>query len=192
MFKLAILDRDGVINRPSAAYIKSVEEWRPLPRSIDAIAQLSKAGYKIAIATNQSAIGRGLFDVGELNAMHRKMNRAVEAAGGRIDAIFFCPHIASINCECRKPKPGMLLEILRRFSLPATEAFMVGDNERDILAAKAANIRPYLVLTGDGMTTKAVLKLKQNVEVFDDLSATVAHILKSDLVNVSSNSIGHQ
>jgi D-glycero-D-manno-heptose 1,7-bisphosphate phosphatase len=188
MFKLAILDRDGVINRPSAAYVKSVEEWRPLPRSIESVAQLSKAGFKIAIATNQSAIGRGLFDVGELNAMHRKMNRAVEEAGGKIDAVFFCPHLATVNCECRKPKPGMLLDILQRFGLPATEAFMVGDNERDILAAKAANVHPYLVLTGNGMTTKSALNLKQDVEIFDDLSATVAHILNLNLGRASLGS----
>jgi D-glycero-D-manno-heptose 1,7-bisphosphate phosphatase len=188
MFKLAILDRDGVINRPSAAYVKSVEEWRPLPRSIESVALLSKAGFKIAIATNQSAIGRGLFDVGELNAMHRKMNRAVEEAGGKIDAVFFCPHLATVNCECRKPKPGMLLDILQRFGLPAEEAFMVGDNERDILAAKAANVHPYLVLTGNGMTTKSALNLKQDVEIFDDLSATVAHILNLTLGRASLGS----
>jgi D-glycero-D-manno-heptose 1,7-bisphosphate phosphatase len=177
MYKLAILDRDGVINKPSTAYIKSVEEWRPIPGSIDAIARLTKAGIKVAIATNQSAIARGLFDVGELNAMHRKMHQAVELAGGRIDAIFFCPHHPSANCECRKPKSGMVLDLLNRFKIQAQDAFMVGDHERDVLAAQGAGVKPFLMLTGQGLGNREALKKKLAVEMYDNLATLVEHLL---------------
>jgi D-glycero-D-manno-heptose 1,7-bisphosphate phosphatase len=177
MYKLAILDRDGVINKPSTAYVKSVEEWRPIPGSIDAIARLTKAGIKVAIATNQSAIARGLFDVGELNAMHRKMHQAVEQVGGRIDAIFFCPHHPSANCECRKPKSGMVLDILNRFKISASEAFMVGENERDVIAAQGAGVKPFIVLTGQGLGKRETIKKKLPVEMHDNLSALVDHLL---------------
>jgi D-glycero-D-manno-heptose 1,7-bisphosphate phosphatase len=177
MYKLAILDRDGVINKPSTAYIKSVEEWRPIPGSIDAIARLTKAGIKVAIATNQSAIARGLFDVGELNAMHRKMHQAVELVGGRIDAIFFCPHHPSANCECRKPKSGMVLDVLSRFKVSADEAFMVGDNERDVIAAQGAGVKPFIVLTGQGLGNREALKKKLPVDMHDNLSSLVEHLL---------------
>jgi D-glycero-D-manno-heptose 1,7-bisphosphate phosphatase len=182
MYKLAILDRDGVINKPSTAYVKTVEEWRPIPRSIDAIARLTKAGIKVALATNQSAIARGLFDVGELNAMHRKMHTAVELVGGRIDAVFFCPHHPSASCECRKPKSGMVLDILRRFKIAPHEAFMVGDNERDVLAARGADVKPYVVLTGQGLGNREALKKKLDVEMFDDLAALVEHLVSTKFV----------
>jgi D-glycero-D-manno-heptose 1,7-bisphosphate phosphatase len=182
MYKLAILDRDGVINKPSVAYVKSVEEWRPLPGSIDAIARLTKAGIKVAIATNQSAIARGLFDVGELNAMHRKMHQAVELAGGRIDAIFFCPHHPLANCECRKPKSGMVLDLLSRFKIQARDAFMVGDNERDIVAAQGAGVKPYLVLTGQGLGNREALKKKLAVEMHENLAALVEHLLAQQTI----------
>ncbi len=177
MYKLAILDRDGVINKPSTAYVKSVEEWRPIPGSIDAIARLTKAGIKVALATNQSAIARGLFDVGELNAMHRKMHQAVEEVGGRIDAIFFCPHHPSANCECRKPKSGMVLDILNRFKISADEAFMVGDNERDVIAAQGAGVKPFIVLTGQRLGNREALKKKLPVEMYENLSTLVEHVL---------------
>jgi D-glycero-D-manno-heptose 1,7-bisphosphate phosphatase len=182
MYKIAILDRDGVINKPSAAYIKSVAEWRPIPGSIDAIARLSKAGIKVAVATNQSAIARGLFDVGELNAMHRKMHQAVELAGGRIDAIFFCPHHPSANCECRKPKSGMVLDILNRFKVNAHEAFMVGDNERDVFAAQGAGVTPYIVLTGQGLGNREALKKKLQVDMHDNLAALVENLLAPNVI----------
>jgi D-glycero-D-manno-heptose 1,7-bisphosphate phosphatase len=182
MYKLAILDRDGVINKPSTAYVKSVEEWRPIAGSIDAIARLTKAGIKVAITTNQSAIARGLFDVGELNAMHRKMHQAVEMVGGRIDAIFFCPHHPSANCECRKPKAGMVLDALSRFKISANEAFMVGDNERDVLAAQSAGVKPFIVLTGQGLGNREALKKKLQVEMHDNLSALVEHLLAEKAV----------
>ena len=114
--KLVILDRDGVINFDSDAYIKNPDEWRPIPGSLDAIARLTQSGYHVVVATNQSGVGRGLFEMATLNAIHDKMHRAVERAGGRIDAVFFCPHAQDANCGCRKPKPGLLEEIGRRFS----------------------------------------------------------------------------
>src|SRR5581483_10194631 len=113
--KLVILDRDGVINVDSDAFIKSPEEWIPIPGSLEAIARLNQAGYRVAVASNQSGIGRGLFDMATLNAMHEKMHRAAAVVGGRIDAVFFCPHTAEDQCECRKPKPGMLKMILERY-----------------------------------------------------------------------------
>jgi D-glycero-D-manno-heptose 1,7-bisphosphate phosphatase len=177
MYKLAILDRDGVVNRPSSAYIKTADEWRPIAGSIEAIAKLSKAGIKVALATNQSAIARGLFDVGALNAMHKKMHDAVELAGGRIDAIFFCPHLPTANCTCRKPKSGMVLDILERFRIPADQAFMVGDHERDIQAAAGANVEAFLVQTGQGLGNKETIKKKFDVPVFQDLAAVVKHTL---------------
>jgi D-glycero-D-manno-heptose 1,7-bisphosphate phosphatase len=176
MYKLAILDRDGVINKPSLSYIKSVDEWQPLPGSIEAIARLTKAGIRVAIATNQSAIARGLLDVGELNAMHKKMNRAAERAGGRIDAIFFCPHLPSNNCDCRKPKPGMMLNILNRFRVSAADTFMIGDHDRDVQAAQAAGVKPFLVLTGQKLDKKAEAKV--GVPTFNNLAAVVQHVLE--------------
>jgi D-glycero-D-manno-heptose 1,7-bisphosphate phosphatase len=172
MYKLAILDRDGVINKPSLSYIKSVDEWQPLPGSIEAIARLTKAGIRVAIATNQSAIARGLLDVGELNAMHKKMNRAAERAGGRIDAIFFCPHLPSNNCDCRKP----MLNILNRFRVSAADTFMIGDHDRDVQAAQAAGVKPFLVLTGQKLDKKAEAKV--GVPTFNNLAAVVQHVLE--------------
>ena len=128
--KLVILDRDGTINFDSDQYIKSPDEWRPIPGSLEAIARLTQAGFRLVVATNQSGIARGLFDVATLNAIHDVMHRAVAQAGGRIEAVFFCPHAADSDCACRKPKPGMLLEIGRRFNVPLEDAYMVGDAMR--------------------------------------------------------------
>jgi D-glycero-D-manno-heptose 1,7-bisphosphate phosphatase len=132
--KVVVLDRDGVINADSDAFIRSPDEWIALPGSLEAIARLNQAGYRVAIATNQSGIGRGLFDMNALNAMHLKMHRMVAAVGGRIDAVFFCPHTAEDHCECRKPKPGMLKMIAERFEADPDETPMVGDSLRDLQA----------------------------------------------------------
>ena len=137
---------------------------------------LAQAGYRIVVATNQSGIARGLFDMTTLNAIHNAMHRAAAQAGGRIDAIFFCPHAADSDCECRKPRPGMLLEIARRFNVPLEEAYMVGDAVRDMQAAAAAGARPVLVLTGKGRKTQAAGDLPQGTLVFDDLAAFAEHI----------------
>jgi len=174
--KFIILDRDGTINHDSDQYIKSPAEWKPVGGSMEAIARLTQAGYRLVVATNQSGIARGLFDMATLNAIHDAMHRAVAQAGGRIDAIFFCPHAADSDCDCRKPRPGMLLEIARRFNVPLEEVHMVGDAARDLQAAVAAGARPVLVLTGKGKKTQAAGNLPPGTHVFDDLAAFAEHV----------------
>jgi D-glycero-D-manno-heptose 1,7-bisphosphate phosphatase len=174
--KLIILDRDGVINEDSDMYIKSVAEWRPLPGSAEAIAALNHAGYRVVVATNQSGIGRGLFDTATLNQMHAKMNRVVAQAGGHIDAVFFCPHKNDDHCECRKPKPGMYREIARRYERDLTGVIAVGDSLRDLQAAAAVGCQPVLVKTGKGLQTLVAGNLPAGTLVFDDLAAVAAHL----------------
>jgi D-glycero-D-manno-heptose 1,7-bisphosphate phosphatase len=174
--KLIILDRDGVINEDSDAYIKSPDEWRPLPGSLEAIARLTKAGYRIAVATNQSGVARGLFDLATLAAIHAKMNRAVATAGGRIDAIFFCPHAADQQCHCRKPRPGMIEEILRRYRAEPNAVTVVGDALRDLQAAVAVGCTPVLVLTGKGRRTMRAGDLPPQTLVRVDLAALAAEL----------------
>jgi D-glycero-D-manno-heptose 1,7-bisphosphate phosphatase len=174
--KLIILDRDGVINHDSDAYIKSPEEWRPIPGSLEAIARLTKAGYRIVVATNQSGVARGLFDLETLGAIHARMHQAVAEAGGRIDAIFFCPHGPDSGCACRKPKPGMLIEILRRFGADASEVTTVGDSLRDLQAAVAAGCKPVLVLTGKGRKTMQAGDLPPRTVVRVDLAAVASEL----------------
>lgn len=174
--KLVILDRDGTINHDSDQYIKSPAEWRPIKGSIDAIARLSRAGYRVVVATNQSGIARGLFDTATLIAIHDTMQRTVAQAGGRIDAVVFCPHAADAACECRKPKPGMLLEVGRRFNVALEGVYMVGDAQRDLEAAAAAHARPVLVLTGKGKSTQAGGGLPSGTRVFPDLAAFAQHV----------------
>ena len=146
--KLIILDRDGTINRDSDDYIKSPDEWLPLPGSVEAIARLCQAGWHIAIASNQSGLGRGLFDLATLNLMHDKMNKLLAAAGGRVDAIFFCPHLPQDNCQCRKPLPGLFEQIGERFGVPLDQVHAVGDTLRDAQAAALAGCQTHLVCTG--------------------------------------------
>jgi D-glycero-D-manno-heptose 1,7-bisphosphate phosphatase len=169
--KLVILDRDGVINAESDAYIKTPEEWVALPGSLEAIARLNQAGYRVVVATNQSGIGRGLFDMAALNAMHAKMNRALAAIGGRVDAIFFCPHTQNDNCDCRKPKAGLLRTIAERFEVAAAETPVVGDAMRDLEAAAALGAPPHLVLTGKGRKTQDEGPLPPGTKVHADLRA---------------------
>jgi D-glycero-D-manno-heptose 1,7-bisphosphate phosphatase len=172
--KLLMLDRDGVINHDSEQYIKSPAEWKPIKGSIEAIARLTQAGWRIVVATNQSGIARGLFDMSMLNAIHDAMHKAVIQAGGRIEAIFFCPHAADANCECRKPKAGMLEEIRRRLNVPLQGVPYVGDSLKDLQAAAAAGARPVLVLTGKGKKTRDAGGLPVGTEVFADLAAFAA------------------
>jgi len=174
--KLVILDRDGTINEDRDDYIKSPAEWQPIPGSLEAIARLTQAGYRVVVATNQSGIGRGLFDTATLNAIHETLQRAVQQAGGRIDAIFFCPHADEARCECRKPRPGMLLEVSRRLNVALEGVPMVGDALRDVQAAAAAGARPVLVLTGKGKKTQAAGGLPPGTEVFPDLAAFAARL----------------
>ena len=174
--KLIILDRDGTINEDSDQYIKSPAEWKPIPGSLEAIARLTQGGWRVVVATNQSGIARGLFDMAALNAIHAEMHRAVNLAGGRIEAIFFCPHAADSNCECRKPKPGLLREIASRMDTGLAGVPMIGDSLRDVEAAAAAGAKPYLVLTGKGKKTRAAGGLPPGTEVFPDLAAVAARL----------------
>jgi D-glycero-D-manno-heptose 1,7-bisphosphate phosphatase len=177
--KLVILDRDGVINFDSEHFIKSPAEWKPIPGSLEAIARLTQAGYRVVVATNQSGIGRGLFDMDTLNAMHDKMHRAVQAVGGRIDAVFYCPHSADSKCDCRKPKPGMFNRIGACFNTDLSEAYAIGDSLRDLQAAFAAGARPVLVLTGKGEATLKENELPEGTLEFADLATAVDHIITS-------------
>ena len=184
--KLIILDRDGVINEDSDAFIKTPDEWIPLPGSLDAIARLTKAGYTIVVATNQSGLGRGYFDIMTLNAIHQKMQNAVKAAGGQIEAIFFCPHTASDNCDCRKPRQGMFSTISERFDTPLEDVPSVGDSLRDLQAAFLAGCTPILVLSGKGKKTLENGGLPPKTIIFDDLSAVADHLLEADQKNSAS------
>ena len=171
--KLIILDRDGVINQDSDLYIKSPDEWIPLPGSLEAIARLNQWGYRIVVCTNQSGIGRGLFGMDVLNAIHDKMIKAAAHAGGTIDAIFFCPHTNADDCDCRKPKPGMLREVGTRYNVDLTGVPVIGDSLRDLQSARAVGAQPMLVLTGKGKKTKLDPDLPEGTLVFADLAAAV-------------------
>ncbi|MEW5889336.1 MAG: D-glycero-beta-D-manno-heptose 1,7-bisphosphate 7-phosphatase [Pseudomonadota bacterium] len=174
--KLIILDRDGVINYDSDQFIKSPDEWKPLPGSLEAIARLNQWGYRVVVATNQSGIGRGLFDMDTLNAIHDKMIKAAAQVGGRIEAVFFCPHAADAACECRKPKAGMLREIAERYHIELTGVPAVGDSLRDLQAAAAVGATPILVLTGKGEKTRGGTPMPENTLIFTDLAAVAAHL----------------
>jgi len=176
--KLLVLDRDGVINADSPDYIKSPDEWQPLPGSIEAIARASNAGYTIAVATNQSGVGRGLFDLDMLSAINGTMIEAVEAAGGRIDLIVFCPHKPDEGCECRKPKTGLLRRIDSELGVELAGQWMIGDSIKDIAAARAARMQPVLVRTGNGVSVERELQDKTDVLIFDDLAAAVDSLLE--------------
>jgi len=171
--KLIILDRDGVINYDSDAFIKTPDEWKPIPGSLEAIAHLTQMGYRVVVATNQSGIGRGLLDMAALNAINDKMWKAANQAGGRIDAMFFCPHTCTDKCECRKPATGMFKEIAQRFGLELNGVPAIGDSLRDMQAAAVVGAIPVLVLTGKGEKTKAEGELPKNTRIFSDLAAAV-------------------
>lgn len=178
MLKLLILDRDGVINYDSDAYIKSVEEWIPLPGSIEAIAQLSKAGWTVAIATNQSGIARGYYDIATLDAMHARLRALVAEQGGEVGLVVYCPHGPDEGCDCRKPKPGMLKIISERYKVPLAGIWFVGDSLGDLEAAKAVDSQPVLVKTGKGDKTQAK-NLPVGTLIFDDLAAVAAELINN-------------
>ncbi|QRM20709.1 D-glycero-beta-D-manno-heptose 1,7-bisphosphate 7-phosphatase [Dechloromonas sp. TW-R-39-2] len=175
--KLVILDRDGVINFDSAQFIKSPAEWKPIPGSLEAIARLNQAGYRVVVATNQSGVGRSLFDMDTLNSIHEKMHKALFTVGGRIDAIFFCPHTADSACDCRKPKPGMFKRISETLNADLKGVPAIGDSLRDLQACAALGCQPMLVHTGKGEKTKAEGNLPEGTLEFADLAAAVDHIL---------------
>jgi D-glycero-D-manno-heptose 1,7-bisphosphate phosphatase len=176
--KLIILDRDGVINRDSDDFIKSPDEWIALPGSLEAIARLNQAGYKVAVATNQSGIARGLFTVLTLNAIHQKLHTSAQQIGAHVDAIFFCPHASVDNCDCRKPKPGMVRAIGKRFETGLKGVTIVGDSLRDLQSGYVLGCTPYLVLTGKGQKTREKGGLPPGTQVFADLAAVTDHLLR--------------
>ena len=180
--KLVILDRDGTINADSTDYIKSPEEWTPLPGALEAIARLNHAGWHVVLASNQSGLGRGLFDVTALNAMHAKMNRLLAAAGGRVDAIFYCPHTPDDNCHCRKPEPGLFEQIGERYGVDLDDVPAVGDTLRDMVAGARAGCPPHLVFTGNGASFRGrplPETFPAGTHVHEDLAAFADWLLTS-------------
>lgn len=174
---LIILDRDGVINHDSDDFIKSPAEWEPIEGSLEAIARLNYAGYRVVVITNQSGIARGLFDVETLNMIHSKMRRMLAQVGGKIEAILFCPHGPDDDCACRKPQDGSFAELAHRLRISLDNVPAVGDSLRDIKAAQSAGARPIMVRTGKG--EKMIAKgIPEGVPVYDDLAAVVTALLE--------------
>ena len=177
--RLLILDRDGVINKDSDDFIKSPEEWQPIPGSLEAIARLCNAEYRVVVISNQSGIARGLLTLNTLNQIHQKMLDQLSNLGGEINAIFFCPHGPDDDCECRKPLPGMYLDLENRLQRSLKGVDAIGDSLRDLQAAKSADASPVLVRTGKGIKTEGVLATGDyadtlgEVPVFDNLMAYV-------------------
>ncbi|WP_455367118.1 D-glycero-beta-D-manno-heptose 1,7-bisphosphate 7-phosphatase [Kaarinaea lacus] len=179
---LIILDRDGVINEDSDEYIKSPEEFIPIAGSLEAIAKLNRAGYTIVVATNQSGIARGYFNEATLQAMHEKLRALLTAEGGHIDRIYYCPHGPNDDCDCRKPKPGLLQQILQDYPVDPADVIAIGDSLRDLQAAQAVGISSVLVRTGKGKKTEVQLETDNalaTTPVFDNLSEAVDALLTS-------------
>jgi len=177
--KVVLLDRDGVINADSDEYIKSVEEWQPLPGSLEAIAQLHRAGFAVGIVTNQSGVGRGLLSAETLSDIHRHMLHQIENAGGFVKHIFFCPHAPSAGCECRKPKPGLLFAAAEYFACGVEHMVYVGDKPTDVQAARAAGVYPVLVRSGYGANTVANWQGDDLPDVCTDLAEFTTALLES-------------
>lgn len=175
MTRIILLDRDGVINQDSLDYIKNVDEFILIPESVNAIARLTKAGYTIGIATNQSGVSRGLYSEQELAAIHQKLIDEVHRAGGRIDAIEYCIHLPEEQCTCRKPQPGMLLTLANKFNCSLEQVSFVGDRISDIQAARAAGATPIMVLSS--MTERSRLQTYPEVPVFNSLAQYVDQLL---------------
>jgi D-glycero-D-manno-heptose 1,7-bisphosphate phosphatase len=176
--QLIILDRDGVINEDSDDYVKSPDEWQPIPGSLEAIKKLNDAGKIVVVATNQSGVGRGLFSQSTLDAMHDKLHHLLRGLGAQVDHIFSCIHTPENNCGCRKPKPGMILAAMEKFNAPLNKTIVVGDSKRDLEAAHAAGCESVLVKTGKGIRTLA----KSDIEspVFENLMTFVDALLESE------------
>ena len=182
--KLVILDRDGTLNHDSDEYIKSPEEWKALPGALEAVGRLNHAGYHVVLATNQSGLGRGLMDVASLNAIHKKMFKQLALVGGRIDAIFYCPHTPEEACTCRKPLPGLLDQVAERFGIDIKDVPFVGDSLRDMQAAEAAGCVPHLVLTGKTETLRGSPlppTFPERTQTHTDLNAFVDVLLKKSM-----------
>ena len=182
--KLVILDRDGTINRASDQFVKSPEEWEPLPGSLEAIGRLNHAGYHVVLATNQSGLGRGIFDVASLNSVHAHMMKALSVYGGRIDAVFYCPHGPDEGCHCRKPEPGLLEQIAERYGVDLHGVPYIGDSLRDMQAAVHAGCEPHLVCTGRHTDLRghqgAPAGFPEGTRVHADLAACVDALLSTE------------
>ena len=183
--KLIILGRDGILNRFREDHVKAAQEWEPLPGALEAVARLNHAGWHVVVATNQAGIGRGVVDMASVNAVHQHMMKLLAARGGRIDAVFFCPHAPEDHCDCRKPLPGMMREIGERYGVELPAVPMVADTLRDLEAAAAAGCQPHLVRTGRAaMVHEAeLLQWQQAVpgtQIHDDLSAFADWLLGRD------------
>ena len=172
--RLVILDRDGVINHDDEVHIRSPEEWIPITGSLEAIARLNHAGFRMVVATNQSGISRKYFDVETLGRIHEKMMRMLSDLGGSIEAVFFCPHTPRDRCKCRKPKPGLLYDIASHLRISLEGVAFIGDSKRDVDAALAVGARPILVRTGNGLETEPQV---EGIEVFDDLAAVADRLI---------------
>ncbi len=179
--KLVILDRDGTINEDRDDYVKSEADWTPLPGALEAIARLNHAGWHVVVASNQSGLGRGLFDVAALNAMHAKMHKLLAVAGGRVEAIFYCPHAPDQACNCRKPASGLFEQIGERYGLSLHGVPTVGDSVRDLIAGVAVGCAPHLVLTGKGAALRGVSPLPDSfppgTQVHENLLAFAEHLV---------------
>ncbi|GAA3896314.1 D-glycero-beta-D-manno-heptose 1,7-bisphosphate 7-phosphatase [Halomonas cibimaris] len=176
--RLIMLDRDGVINQDSDAYVKTINEFVVYPQAVDAIARLSRAGYAVAVATNQSGIARGYFNITTLEQMHAHLHAQIAKAGGRLDAVAYCPHGPEDGCSCRKPLPGLLYQLRDRLGLETLAgSWMVGDSLRDLQAGTAAGARPALVRTGKGARTEARC-YAADTPVFDDLAGFADWVLE--------------
>jgi D-glycero-D-manno-heptose 1,7-bisphosphate phosphatase len=185
--KLVILGRDGILNEYREAHVTAPEEWVPVPGALEAVARLNHAGWHVVVATNQAGIGRGMIDMAAVNAVHVHMNQQLMAHGGRIDAVFFCPHTPEDGCDCRKPRPGMMRDIARRYGVELRNVPLVGDTLRDLQAAAAAGCEPHLVLTGRaaGLGDEQLRQMLAQVpgtQVHADLAAFVDFLMQRDHV----------
>ncbi|MCG3190228.1 MAG: D-glycero-beta-D-manno-heptose-1,7-bisphosphate 7-phosphatase [Burkholderiaceae bacterium] len=181
--RLVILGRDGILNVYREDHVKAPEEWQPVPGALEAVARLNHAGWHVVVATNQAGIGRGMIDMASLNSVHQRMMQRLAAVGGRLDAVFFCPHTPEDNCECRKPRPGLMKQIGSRYGIELRTVPMVCDTLRDLLAAQAAGCEPHLVRSGraaglDAARIEAMVAQVPGTEVHADLGAFVDFVLQ--------------
>ena len=174
--RLLILDRDGVINNESSAFIKSPEEWIPIAGSLEAIARACTSGFRVVVVSNQSGLARGLFNIGDLNRIHKRMLSEVSRVGGHIEAIFFCPHAPEADCQCRKPRPGLFYDLQQRLGVDLSSTIVIGDRASDLDAAAAVGAQKILVKTGHGQSTLSNLKNLADVIVCDNLSDAVDYL----------------
>ena len=185
--KLVILDRNGTINVLREDFVKNEAEWLPLPGALEAIARLNQAGWRVVIVSNQSGLGRGLFDMAALNAMHAKMHKMLAAVGGRVDAVFFCPHAVDEDCDCRKPRPGLYLQIGERYGIDLRSVPAAGDSLRDLQAAVSAGCEPHLLLSGADATLSSADPLPSdypaNTQVHLNLAAFADHLLTREVAS---------